>query len=81
MISGKSSCNYARLRAQHCLYSLYAFWAGGLDLPNAFLSRVQFNLAALHSVLYHGAICFSHLLGFLLVLIAFLVMTPAVTAS
>ena len=37
--------------------------------------------AALHSAVNHGAMCFSHLLGFFLAIIILLVITPAMTAS
>ena len=81
IMSGSSICNFARLRAQHCLYALYALWAGGLETPYDYLVCVQCCFAYLHSSLYHGAICFSHLLGFLFGVMDFFVITPAFTAS
>ena len=80
-MAGRLICSLARFCLQHCLYSLYACCAGMLELPYFYLHDVHFNLAVLHSSLYHGAKCFSHLLGFLLSVRMVLVMTPAETAS
>jgi hypothetical protein len=49
IMSGSSICNFARLRAQHCLYALYALRAGGLDPPYDYLVCVQCCFAYLHS--------------------------------
>jgi hypothetical protein len=52
-----------------------------LDLPCAYLICWYCFFAALHSSLYHGAMCFSHLLGFLLSVITVLLITSIFTAS
>jgi hypothetical protein len=80
-MSGNLCYNLALLLAQHFLYCLYAACAGGLLLPYCYLARLHCYFAALHSSLYHGARCFSHLFGFALSLISFRVTTPAATAS
>jgi hypothetical protein len=81
IISGSYFCSFALFRAQHCLYSLYAFYAGMLEFPYFLLHYLLCRFAVLHSSLYHGAMCFSHLLGFFLAVISVLVITPAATAS
>ena len=80
-MSGIRICNCALFLTQHYLYSLYAYFAGVLDRPYVILCFLYCYFAFLHSSLYHGAMCFSHLLGFLLSVIVFLDITPNATAS
>jgi hypothetical protein len=80
-MSGNRFYSLALFLAQHFLYCLYAACAGGLLLPYCYLARLHCYFAALHSSLYHGARCFSHLFGFALSFISFRVTTPAATAS
>jgi hypothetical protein len=80
-MSGICICNFALFFAQHYLYYLYAYFAGVLDRPYFIRCVLYSYFAFLHSSLYHGAICFSHLLGFLLSVMVFFVITPTATAS
>lgn len=52
-----------------------------LQLPYVCLQNLQCCFAVLHSSLYQSALCFSHILGLLLLVMMVLVMTSAETAS
>lgn len=80
-ICGRDASNlfFSLLHAR--LYSALAVSASVLSLPLVLRAYLSSFLNFLHSSVNHGAICFTHLFGFLALVISIFCMAPDFTAS